>query len=446
MTRVLFTTNAMSGHVRPGLQIARELRHGGHDVLWYTGRDYQPLVESTGARFTPVSAELEFANAPRAPGLLNFNKLVLDVFINRIPGYVADLAPVFEAFRPDVVVADHAFLAGPLLAEKRGIASVFISTGPLNLSSVDTAPFGTGLAPSATAAGRLRNRLLYWLTRHVLLREAHQVAARLRAGLGLPRLGGFFLDWAPLIADRYLQPGIAEFEYPRSDLPACVEFVGATLAFGVDQWSAPPWWPQVAQARAAGRPVILLTQGTVATDPANLLLPAVAALAGQDHLVVATSGGRDPEGVLPAARRPANLRLSPFIPFTEILPMADLMITNGGYGGVQTALACGVPLVVAGTSEDKQEVNARVAWSGAGVSLRTDRPRPAQIARAVRTVLGGPAYQARARELAAAFARYPGAPRAAGIVLETAAARRPGTGTALTPPRLPPARSLERQP
>ena len=36
------------------------------------------------------------------------------------------------------------------------------------------------------------------------------------------------------------------------------------------------------------------------------------------------------------------------------------MLTNGGYGGVQYALAHGVPLVVAGDTEDKPEVAARV--------------------------------------------------------------------------------------
>jgi UDP:flavonoid glycosyltransferase YjiC (YdhE family) len=39
------------------------------------------------------------------------------------------------------------------------------------------------------------------------------------------------------------------------------------------------------------------------------------------------------------------------------------MVTNGGYGGVQMALSYGVPLVVAGASEDKPEVAP--VWRGA---------------------------------------------------------------------------------
>ena len=63
------------------------------------------------------------------------------------------------------------------------------------------------------------------------------------------------------------------------------------------------------------------------------------------------------------------------------------MVTNGGYGAVQRALSMGVPLVVAGNTEDKPEVAARVAWTGAGVNLRTGTPTPSAVRAAVREVL-----------------------------------------------------------
>jgi UDP:flavonoid glycosyltransferase YjiC (YdhE family) len=54
------------------------------------------------------------------------------------------------------------------------------------------------------------------------------------------------------------------------------------------------------------------------------------------------------------------------------------MITNGDYNGVQITLANGVPLVGAGMSEDKAEVNNRIAWSGVGINLKTATPSPEQ--------------------------------------------------------------------
>ena len=85
---------------------------------------------------------------------------------------------------------------------------------------------------------------------------------------------------------------------------------------------------------------------------------------------------------------PANVRAAPFIPFERLLPHVDVMVTNGGYGGTQATLAHGVPLVMAGNTDDKMEVAARVAWSGAGINLRTRRPSPAALRRAVQKVLG----------------------------------------------------------
>jgi UDP:flavonoid glycosyltransferase YjiC (YdhE family) len=100
---------------------------------------------------------------------------------------------------------------------------------------------------------------------------------------------------------------------------------------------------------------------------------------------------------------PANLRVAPWLPYDDLLPRTAVMVTNGGYGGVQLALAHGVPIVAAGRTEDKPEVAARVAWSGVGVDLRAARPSPARVAAAVDRVLGDPAYAAAAGRMAAAM-------------------------------------------
>jgi MGT family glycosyltransferase len=352
----------------------------------------------------------------------------MNLFLRPVPGWVAEIGALVEEVRPDVIVADNAFLSGPLAGEVHGIPSVVFFVTPLTLSSVDTAPFGLGLPPTSSPLGRARNRSLNWAVRSLVFGEAQRAAAEIRTGLGLPPLPGFFMDWSSLVAERVLHSSVPELEYPRTDLPGNVEFTGAMLPRGVDDFVPPAWWGDVAAARATGRPVVLVTQGTVATDPENLLLPAVEALAGEDLLVVGTTGAAEPEDVIPAAQRPANLRLERFIPFTELLPQTDVMVTNGGFGGVQMALAHGVPLVAAGKTEDKMEVNARVAWSGAGVSLRTDTPTPEQVVAGVRTVLADASFRERARELAAAYARYDGVSRAAEVLLEVAARKAPVVG------------------
>jgi UDP:flavonoid glycosyltransferase YjiC (YdhE family) len=134
--------------------------------------------------------------------------------------------------------------------------------------------------------------------------------------------------------------------------------------------------------------------------------------------------------VLPDSRRPANAVLDAYIPFTEIVPLADVMVTNGGFGGIQTALSYGVPVVGAGNSEDHMENNARVKWSGTGVSLRSEKQSAKAVGAAVREILGDPSYRRRALELKAAYERYPdAAKRAAQAVLDAAERHAPDRAT-----------------
>jgi UDP:flavonoid glycosyltransferase YjiC (YdhE family) len=83
----------------------------------------------------------------------------------------------------------------------------------------------------------------------------------------------------------------------------------------------------------------------------------------------------------------------------------------------------GVPLVVAGNTEDKPEVAARVAWAGAGVNLKTGTPSAGAVRSAVRKVLSDGRYLRSARELEVAFARRNGVAEIAALVDEVIAER-----------------------
>jgi UDP:flavonoid glycosyltransferase YjiC (YdhE family) len=139
-------------------------------------------------------------------------------------------------------------------------------------------------------------------------------------------------------------------------------------------------------------------------DLGQLVGPTLTALADEALTVIASTGGR-PVETIPVAL-PANARAATFLPFDRLLPKVSVMVTNGGYGAVNHALSLGVPLVVAGDSEEKPEIAARVAWTGAGINLRTGRPSAMQIREAVRAVLTKPQYRQRAQALRAAFASH----------------------------------------
>jgi UDP:flavonoid glycosyltransferase YjiC (YdhE family) len=190
---------------------------------------------------------------------------------------------------------------------------------------------------------------------------------------------------------------VSAFEYPRRELPPTVRFVGPLRSTDPEQ-CLPSWWADLQRSW----PVIHVTQGTMDNiDFGKLLVPALRGLATENVLVVASTGGRPVSALLErlGGPLPSNARVDTFLPYDQLLPYTDVMITNGGFGGVQRALSYGLPLVVAGTTEDKPEVAGRVAWSGTGINLRTGTPSPTRLRRAVRSALADPRYRIEATRL-----------------------------------------------
>src|ERR1700722_7158639 len=412
MRRFVLCTTPAQGHTLPLVALAGRLVGEGHDVAFFTTEHYRSRVEATGARFAPFAAaydahDLMVANPAREPpakrGVGGVKDDLRRIFIGPMPGQYRGLRLLLEQFAADCIVVDSMFFGAlPLALGPRPARPALACIGvmPYPSNSRDTAPFGVAFQPGTGPLHRLRNATMNWATEHFVLSDIQRFARRRLAEAGSPAgFSGYFVDLQPKVVDAYLQETVAGFEYPRSDLTPTVRFVGPILAPPAQAFEEPSWWPEL----GSGRPVVHVTQGTLDNaDLGRLLLVTIRALAGDDVLVIATTGGPDPEPL--RSDLPANVRLKRFVPHDLLLPHVDVMVTNGGYGGVQQALANGVPLVVAGDSEDKPEVAARVQWSGAGVNLHTGRPTPAMVRRAVRRVLGRDTYRQRAQALQAEIA------------------------------------------
>lgn len=150
-------------------------------------------------------------------------------------------------------------------------------------------------------------------------------------------------------------------------------------AEGIAQLRPPSWWGQVSNRR-----VVLVTQGTINNDFDQLIRPAIRALADLDVLIIVTTGSKNPEDV-EIESLPSNVRVERFIPYAHLIPHVDVLLTNGGYGSIQIALA--------------PEIANRVNWSGVGIGLKVRIPTEGEIRDAVKTVLHTPTYAARAEAL-----------------------------------------------
>lgn len=427
MSTVLIAALSPTGHIEPLLAVAEDLVGRGDRVTVMTSGVHTASVRATGARLHPLPPEADFDDVPsdatrRAArsGVGALDRAMIRKFLRPMPHQAAELSRALSDEPYDAVIVDYLFLGiVPLLLGGRAdLPPVLCYTPtPLMLYSRDTAPAGMGLPPAISASGRILQRGLTVLSQKVLLSDAQRTADRMLTALGAQRLPVPLLDIG-VLADRLIVPTVPSFEYPRTDLPAGVRFVGVVRPRPTDAFVPPLWWAELDR----DRPVVHVTQGTIDNrDLSRLIEPTVAALADTGVMVVVSTGGRDVRAI--RTPLPANTYVAEHLPHDLLLPKVDVLVTNGGYGGVQRALAAGVPVVVAGSTEDKPEVAARVAWSGAGINLDSGTPSPGDIRSAVRRILSDGQYLRNARRLEVDFARRDGIAEIAALIDEVISER-----------------------
>jgi UDP:flavonoid glycosyltransferase YjiC (YdhE family) len=410
MASIIITSIPAHGHITPLLAIAANFGKRGDDVRFITGALFADRVRATGATFLPLPAEADFDDTPITEQFPDRAKLkgvkaaahdIEHVFARPAKLQYDTLVAALAAQSADLVIAEPVFLGTAfLLHHPRPTRPAVVMCGivPLPLDSPDTAPYGMGLPP-ARFLNHQRNRLLAKVNRRVL-RQAFQAIDDLHTEVHGCSWPTTLMDWGRH-ADALVQFSVPSFEYPRSDTPSTLHFVGPLPGTG-SQAPLPAWWSDL----DGSRPVVHVTQGTFANiDYDQVIAPTLRALADEDVLVVVSTGNR-PLDTLPPL--PANARAATYLPYDELLPRTSVYVTNGGYGGVQYALRYGVPIVATGGKEDKPEVGARVAWSGVGRRIRSDHPSPRAVRREILAVLNGPRYREASQRVAAEMAAAPG--------------------------------------
>lgn len=408
--KILFATMPFDGHVIPLTGIAVHLIEQGHDVRWYAGPSYVGRLADLGIPVAPFrraqevngeNVHLLFPERARlkGPGLIAFDGE--KIFVAEVGNHYQDIVDIRGDFAFDAFFCDAGFFAAKLVAEKLHVPVYTVGVGPMIATSDEVPPPFFGLRPSHTVRARVTHAVVRTMLNRTLRRSVDTFNAILDAEGLAPVAVEQWFDVPHTAARRYFQDGVAGVDFPRSDAPPNVTFVGPLL-------NPAKALPQHVAGRLqdhAGR-VIVVSQGTVDNDdPGKLIVPALEALRDGPHLVVVTTGGSRTDEL--RRRFPQeNVLLEDHLDFGALFAHADLFICNGGYGSVLSALARGVPVLGAGTREGKNDINARLDYLGLGLDLRTERPSAKQIRRGVARLLDDPALARRLQEVRAELAAH----------------------------------------
>lgn len=409
--KILFATMPFDGHFNPLTGIAVHLKEAGHDVRWYVGPSYAPKLAKLGIphfayqRAREINGDNIAAFFPERDKLSGMALIRFEgrhLFVGNVAGHFDDIREINTTFPFDVLICDIAFFAMKLVKEKLGKRVYAVDVATSNESDDHVPPNFVGMKPARTALGRRVHRIMRTLMDKMSMGDATADFNAVLSAQGLPPIEGPLLDVPYRSPDLVFASSVPGFTYPRRRPNPKVKFVGALL----------PCKTAIAQPFAHAdklskfKRVILISQGTVDNkDPNKLILPALEALKDSGALLVVATGYNNTDELRKAYLQD-NILIEDFVDYDFILDHTDVFVTNGGYGSTLLSLSHGVPIVAAGVREGKNDVNAHVDHFKAGIDLRTETPRPADIRRAVERVLSEPQWKQNAARLRDEFSAY----------------------------------------
>lgn len=409
--KILFASMPADGHFNPLTGVAVELAARGHDVRWYAGPTYGARVDRLGMPWFPYerATEVMAGNlnelfperaALKGPKLISFE---LDkFFVSQVENHFEDIALIRGEWEFDAMVCDGALYAEALVAESLDVP-VFAVGLTMVMPNPDGPPPFFGLRPARTPIGRLQ---------HAIVRK--MLASAMKAGIvnyneilarhGARPISFDGLPHEPMLRTRRVflngSPGL---EFPGYQPLANAEYVGPLVPARRALADSAPM-PNVVVDPATK--VVVVSQGTVDNaEPGKLIIPTIEALKDSEYVVVATTSGAHTADLRERYPQP-NVVIADFIDYEELFKHTDVFVSSGGFGSNLAAFLHGVPVVAAGKREGKNDINARIGHNRLGIDLRTERPKPAALRRAVKRVLEDPVYTRNVADLRAELGSY----------------------------------------
>lgn len=355
--RILIVSGALYGHVNTMLPLALAARDAGHSVVVASGPDFVEHVERRGLRSWAVGLTHEEAGGNRQDSWLAY-------FAATAERRAADLLPMADRWKPELVIHEETELAGPVVATLVGARHTVHGLGVM--------PPGRIWPAFVQAIGMLGVRC-----------GVSDVAARLAHAQYLhlcpPALQA---NEAPLWNHVLPLRPVAGLPKQNEQLP--------------DRLDRLPF------ART-----IHLTFGTVYHGNVAILEQAIDGLRSLDANLIVTIGPH--EDTFRFGPQPAHVCIEPYLPHTLLLPRCDLVVSHGGAGVMFGALSQGIAQLIIPQGAD-QFLNADACTrSGAALTLAPGETSARAINAAARQLLDEPQFAIAARAVRAELVAMPDA-------------------------------------
>lgn len=413
---------AVTGHLNPMTQIARELQRRGHDVTLVTLIDASDHATRNGLQFAPFGLD-EFPRGAVRSMVMRLGELdnaaalawTIDHYRREAICLLTDFRGLQHQHQFDAVITDQT-MPGGTAAEMAGLPFITLCHALAMNPEPAVPPWSTSWNFDPSPEGIIRNERGYQAAAAAVAPVIDAVnTCRSQAGLTpiqspTSRARG---GDSPLAIISQQPPS---FDFPRMTLPPHFHYTGPFLDVGESPSIPFPW------DRLDGRPLIYASMGTLQNGVHSIFETIAAAVSKLPVQLVITFGR--PE-CTPPRELPGDPLIVSYAPQRSLLRRASLAISHAGMNTVLESLSCGVPLVAIPITNDQPAIAARVSWMHAGEVVPLAELSVKTLRDAVKSVLGDEEYRQNARKVQSEIQELGGVRQAVNVVETALTSKRP---------------------
>jgi rhamnosyltransferase subunit B len=402
LLHVLLPTIGSAGDVHPFIAIGAAMKARGHRATILTNPIFKELIEAQGLKFLGVGRAEDAHAAIANPELWHLRKGF--TVIARV------LAPAIEQIYRLIerhadartVVAFSSLAFGARVAqEKLGLPSASVHLQPSVIRTFADQGMMGNIRLSPATPQWFKHGLFRLIDALVVDHSLKKPLNDLRASLGLEPVDRLMHRWmhSPQLVIAFFPEWFAA---AQPDWPANTHSVGFPLwdagGDGDDEGNdqdadaAAASRAQAEEFLSQGTAPIVFTPGSAGSTMHRFFRESVRAAArvGMRAMLVTNYPEQVPRNL------PSGIRTFGYLPFSQVLPRAALLVYHGGVGTLAQGIKASIPHLVVPHGYDQFDSGWRIEQLQLGRSIPQSRYRAGRVADAIRSILAdGPAAERR---------------------------------------------------
>jgi MGT family glycosyltransferase len=382
MSKIVFFSIPAHGHTNPTLPVVSELVKRGHEIWYYSFKEFREKIEGTGAKFIPCDEFLPPVSQEELDRKVGKDFAALIEMIGDTTIALDEkVCTELKEFQPDCIVSDSLCFWGKLFAKKLGIPYI-CSTTSFAFNQYTAKLMKPGIREvwrTITGMGRINKKMQ------------------------LLRSHGYELDtFVSIIQNDNETDTIVyttkEFQPKAETFSDRYSFVGPSIPQSLE-----------VTEEDKNKKLIYISLGTILNQNKDFYQNCIKAFGNSGYDVIMSVGEKTEIEYIPD-----NFTVEKKVDQISVLQKADVFITHCGMNSVNESLYAGVPMVLFPLHSEQRVVANKAAELGTGIKLKGNNPK--HLAKAVADVLADPTYLENVKKLSKNFRNAGGAVEAANVI------------------------------